>query len=166
MCSTATVHASKPARGIDEVLVGAQFVDAYRVAVPVADLDATRAAQAMIEHPPRWVDGLLALRHRLVAPFGLKTSARDAAGGLDTIGLFPIRSATARRVVLGFDDKHLDFRLVVDVFAEDGGSAVTATTVVRLHNVFGRLYLTAIMPFHKAIARTMLKGMARKIGGR
>jgi hypothetical protein len=60
------VQAIRPAFGIGELLVGAQFVDAYRVTVAVSDLDATRAARAMIEHPPRWVDGLLALRHRLV----------------------------------------------------------------------------------------------------
>jgi hypothetical protein len=47
----------------------------------------------------------------------------------------------------------------------DGGSVVTATTLVRLNNLFGRVYLTAIMPFHKAIVRTMLKGMAIGIGG-
>jgi hypothetical protein len=159
------VQAIRPALGIGEVLVGAQFVDAYRVTVPVADLDAACAARAMIEHPPRWVDGLLALRHRLVAPFGLKTSAHEAAGGLETVGLFPIRSDTPSRVVLGFEDKHLDFRVLVDVVKVDGGSEVTATTLVRLHNVFGRLYLTAITPFHKAIVRTMLRGMVRRVGG-
>jgi len=159
------VQAIRPARGIDEVLVGAQFVDTYGVTVPVAELDATRAARAMIEHPPQWVDGLLALRHRLVAPFGLKTSPNEISRGAETIGLFPIRSATPNRVVLGFEDKHLDFRLVVDVVEADGGCTVTATTLVRLNNLFGRAYLTAIMPFHKAIVRTMLKGMASRIGG-
>jgi hypothetical protein len=159
------VQAIRPAPGIGELLVGAQFADSYRVAVAVADLDATCAARAMIEHPPRWVDRLLALRHRLVAPFGLKTSAKEEATPLGTIGLFPIRSATPTRVVMGFEDSHLDFRVVVDVVKTDGGSTVTATTLVRLNNLFGRLYLTAIVPFHQAIVRTMLKGMATRIGG-
>lgn len=159
------VQSIQPAFGIGEVLVGAQFTDAYRIAVPVADLDATSAAKAMIEHPPGWVDALLALRHRLVAPFGLKTSANEISRGVQAIGLFPVRLATPSRLVLGFEDKHLDFRVVVDVVKVDGGSMVTATTLVRLHNVFGRLYLTAIMPFHKAIAKTMLREMATRIGG-
>ena len=159
------VQAIRPALGIGELLVGAQFADAYRVAVAVAELDATCAARAMIEHPPRWVDGLMALRHRLVAPLGLKTAAGEEARDLETIGLFPIRSATSDRVVLGFEDKHLDFRLVVDVAKAEGGSTVTATTLVRLNNLFGRVYLATIMPFHRAIVRTMLKGMATRIGG-
>ncbi len=158
------VQAIRPAPGIGETLAGAHFIDAYRVAVPVADLDATRAARAMLEHPPRWVDGLMALRNRLVAPFGLKTSAQETARDAAAIGLFPIRSATPTRIVLGFEDKHLDFLLVVDVAAGTGDSAVTATTLVKLNNLFGRAYLTAIMPFHKAVVRTMLTGMATRIG--
>ena len=159
------VQAIRPALGIGKILDGAHFADAYRVAVPVAELDATCAARAMLEHPPRWVDGLMALRHRLVAPFGLKISADETATDGKAIGLFPIRSATADRVVLGFEDKHLDFRVVVDVVKADGGSTVTATTLVKLNNLFGRVYLTAIMPFHKTIVRTMLRGMAVRIGG-
>jgi hypothetical protein len=119
----------------------------------------------MLERPPGWVDGLMALRNGIVGPLGLKTSAGEEAKGLETIGLFPIRSATPARVVLGFADKHLDFRVVVEVAAASGGSAVTATTLVRLNNFFGRLYLTAIMPFHKAIVRTMLKGMVGRVSG-
>ncbi len=162
---TPVIQACRPAQGTGALLAGAQFADAYCVAVAAPALDATRAARAMLERPPGWVDGLMALRNRLVAPFGLKTSGAPEAKAGEAIGLFPIRSATPERIVLGFEDKHLDFRVVVDVAPAEGGSTVTATTLVRLNNRFGRVYLTAIMPFHKAIVRTMLKGMAVRIGG-
>src|SRR5436309_10065713 len=47
----------------------------------------------------------------LVAPFGLKTSAPDQPGTRDIIGLFPVVDQTPDRLVAGFNDKHLDFRL-------------------------------------------------------
>jgi Protein of unknown function (DUF2867) len=158
------VRAAKPASGIGEILAGAHFIDAYRVVVADDRLDALQATRMALGHQPGWVDALLALRNGIVAPLGLKTSGRDAEPALETIGIMPIQSVTPSRVVLGFADRHLDFRVVMDVARADGGSAVTATTLVRLNNLFGRLYLAAITPFHRVIVRTMLKRMATRLG--
>ncbi|MDB5479394.1 MAG: hypothetical protein JWO83_447 [Caulobacteraceae bacterium] len=149
------VFAVRPAPDVGTVLIGAHFVDAYRVTVAADDLDAADAARSMLAQPPAWTRGLMALRNALVTPFGLKI---DAGPGdrRERIGLFPIESATRNRVVLGFDDKHLDFRVVVDVVGAGVVREVTATTLVRLHNLLGRAYLTAILPFHKLIVRSML----------
>ena len=56
------------------LLAGAQFVDAFRIAVEGGTLDARNAAQRMMGRSPRWIEALLSLRNALVAPFGLKTS--------------------------------------------------------------------------------------------
>jgi hypothetical protein len=45
------------------LLAGAQFVDAYRIAVEGGALDARRAAERMITGQPRWAEALLTLRH-------------------------------------------------------------------------------------------------------
>jgi len=155
------VVAVRPAPDCREVLIGAHFVDAYRVSVAAGDLDATDAARSILAHPPAWIDALMALRNALVTPFGLKasTGAEDRRG---KIGIFPIESATRSRVVLGFDDRHLDFRVVVEVVGAGGASEVTATTVVRLNNRLGRAYLAAILPFHRLIVRSMLSQVARR----
>jgi Protein of unknown function (DUF2867) len=97
------------------------------------------------------------LRNLIVAPFGLKTSGAGEARTRGTIGLFPVLSETADRVVAGFDDNHLDFRVIVDVAACDVGQQVTATTLVRTHNWLGRTYLAIIMPFHRLVVRAMLR---------
>jgi hypothetical protein len=81
----------------------------------------------------------MALRDSLVAPFGLKPAPR---------GGFPLIAESPERVVMGFDDRHLDFRIVVTV----AGGIATLTTIVRRRNALGRLYLAAIMPFHRLIA--------------
>ena len=142
------------------LLAGAQFVDAFRIAVEGRALDARHAAQRMMGRAPRWIETLLALRNALVAPFGLKTSGagETAAGGL--IGIFPVLSETPDRLVAGFDDRHLDFRVVVDVATAGRRQQVTATTLVRTHNWLGRSYLAIILPFHRLIVRTMLRQVA------
>ena len=141
----------------DSLLAGAQFADAFRVTVTDAGLDARSAAMRMFSESPRWVEALLDLRNRIVAPFGLKTSGADdaAAGGM--IGLFPVLSETPERLVAGFNDHHLDFRVIVDVAPSGGGRDVTATTLVLTHNWLGRAYLAAIMPFHRMVAKTLLR---------
>ena len=73
------------------------------------------------------------------------------------IGIFPVLSETPERLVAGFNDHHLDFRVVVDVAAADAGQQVTTTTLVLTHNLLGRAYLAVILPFHRLIARAMLR---------
>ncbi|HZR74329.1 DUF2867 domain-containing protein [Bradyrhizobium sp.] len=141
----------------DSLLAGAQFADAFRVTVSDARLDARAAAMRMFSESPRWVQALLDLRNRIVAPFGLKTSGEREATSRGMIGLFPVLSETPQRLVAGFNDHHLDFRVIVDVVPSGGAKDVTATTLVLTHNWFGRAYLTAIMPFHRMIAKTLLK---------
>jgi hypothetical protein len=142
------------------LLAGAQFIDAFRVAVARPDLDARHAAEAMVARQPRWVETLIALRNILVAPLGLKTSGADNGAPQDMIGIFPVVSQTPERLVAGFNDKHLDFRLVVDVAATGAARNVTATTLVLTHNWLGRTYLALILPFHRLIVSAMLRKIA------
>lgn len=144
----------------DALLTGAQFADAFRIAIRGPRLDARQAAQRMMGRSPRWVDRLIALRNALVAPFGLKTSGAGEPTGKDLIGIFPVLTDTPDRLVAGFDDHHLDFRVVIDVAADGAGQQVTATTLVRTNNWFGRSYLTVILPFHRLVVRALLKQVA------
>jgi hypothetical protein len=48
----------------------------------------------------------------------------------------------------------------VDVVTSGERQQVTATTLVRTHNLLGRSYLAIILPFHKLIARAMLRQVA------
>lgn len=154
-----TVHEVTPAVDTDTLLAGAQFVDAFRVEIGDRELDARRAAERMMARQPRWAEALLSLRNLLVAPLGLKTSGSAAPS--DMIGIFPVVSETPERLVAGFNDRHLDFRVVVDVAAPGGVRQVTATTLVKTHNWLGRTYLAIIMPFHRLIVPALL----RQVGG-
>jgi len=146
----------KPDVDRSSVLAGAQFADAFRVAVADAGLDARGAAERMFSRSPRWVQALLDLRNAIAAPFGLKTSGAGDANTQGMIGLFPVLSETPERLVAGFNDHHLDFRVVVEVVAAGEVREVTATTLVLTHNWFGRTYLAVIHPFHRLIAKSLL----------
>ena len=142
------------------LLAGAQFVDAYSIAVARRALDARQAAKQMLTRQPRWAEALLALRNILVAPFGLKRSGASERAPKEMIGMFPVLSASPDRLIAGFDDKHLDFRIVVDVATAGTAQNVTATTLVLTHNWLGRTYLAIILPFHRLIVRTLLQQVA------
>jgi len=154
------VHEVEPDVDADALLAGAQFVDAFRITVDDNALDARRAAERMLARGPRWVETLMTVRNRAVAPFGLKTPAPTGTITADTIGIFPVLSETPSRVVAGLDDTHLDFRVVVDVESFSEGQQVTATTLVRTHNWLGRAYLAIILPFHRLVVRSLLRQVA------
>ena len=154
------VHEVDPDVDSSALLAGAQFIDAYSIVIGNAALDARRAAEKMLARGPRWIEALLALRNYLVTPFGLKTSAANEASASNIIGIFPIVSQSPDRLVAGFDDRHLDFRVVVDVAACGHGQRVTATTLVLTHHLLGRSYLAIILPFHRFVVRAMLRQVA------
>ena len=125
------------------------FIDCYSVESTLTLREAVAKGFVM----PAWVRALLALRNRLVRPFGLKTSA---APETKAVGIFPVCSESADEMILGLDDSHLDFRLAV---LRNGGR-VYMSTWVRPHNLAGRIYLRLVMPFHILICRHMVARMA------
>jgi hypothetical protein len=155
-----TVQEITPAVDTDALLAGAQFADAFRVEVADPALDARHAAERMMAHQPRWAEALVSLRNLVVSPLGLKTSGEGAPAPRGMIGIFPVLSETPDRLIAGFNDSHLDFRVVVDVTAPEGVRQVTLTTLVKTHNWLGRTYLTIIMPFHRLIAPALLRQVA------
>ncbi|CAN5211587.1 DUF2867 domain-containing protein [soil metagenome] len=142
---------------IRQILPGAQFADTFHVITDDASLTARQAAERMFSRSPRWVAMLMTLRNILVKPFGLKTPSHAKPVTAHAIGIFPVLSETPTRLIAGFDDSHLDFRVVVDVLAATSGREVAATTLVKTHNLLGRAYLTVILPFHRLVVQAMLR---------
>ena len=143
----------------EKVLAGAQFGDAYQVTVEGQRLDPAEAARRAVYGAPSWINVLLRLRTILVKPFGLKPGENPAPekATAGNIGIFPILDQMPHRLTLGMNDKHLDFRLLVDVEDLGGGAqSVTASTVVKTHNALGRIYLIIVKPFHRIIVPAML----------
>jgi hypothetical protein len=69
-------------------------------------------------------------------------------------------------MVMGGDDRHLDFRVAVLVRMDaQGGRELVVVTVVHSHNRLGRTYLAVIAPFHRTILRANLERMVRMLDG-
>ena len=136
--------------GLRAYLAPGDFVDCY--AAP-ARMTPRKAAEIVVDFP-NWARWLLVLRRIFTAPFGLDN---DGPPGPDKLGPFPVESETEEEIIAGFNDKHLDFR--VSVMCRDG--LVSLATWVHPHNIAGRGYLSAILPFHILIARNAVARVAR-----
>ena len=155
---------SRPVSLPHPLLPAADWADRFTLGLPVGNLTAREAARLALEHPPAWVRGLMMMRNALVAPFGLRGAAEKVKTSDTEIGGFPVISVSDDRVVLGFDDRHLDFRIVIDVRQDrPSGQTLSVMTLVHRNNLFGRLYLATVMPFHKLIVRRMLSGIGERV---
>lgn len=144
------------------VLPSANWADCYSTVVRPPPGDALEVCRELLSRQPFWFRQLLALRNRLVRLVGLK-SEEPALSASSAIGMFPVVRRSADQVVLGFDDRHLDFRIVVDIVpVGNGGSKVALTTLVDRHGLSGRLYILLVTPFHKLIVRTQLARYAKR----
>lgn len=121
------------------------FLDCYSVPSILSPREAATRGLAL----PGWAAALLRLRNALVRPFGLKTGAPDQP-------IFPTCHDTDDELILGTDDKHLNFR--IGIFRADG--RVYMSTWVHPHNLWGRAYLRLVMPFHILISRGAVARMA------
>lgn len=136
----------------------------------------TEIGKSFFTSGPKWIDKLFAFRNKLVGLFGLKTSGNvtDRDKILETfkgekgeqIGLFKVFEKTEDEIILGEDDKHLNFRVSLFIDSQNENKTdknLIISTTVKFNNWFGRLYFIPVRPFHKLIVPTMLKGIIKNI---
>jgi Protein of unknown function (DUF2867) len=154
------------------------YVDCYQghIVDKQNKISPTDIGNAFFSSAPEWVDKLFGLRNNIVGLFGLKNSqnriARQKIQDIskfekgDQIGFFKLFDKTNKEIILGEDDKHLNFR--VSLFmdeAEDNRieKHVTISTLVIFNNWFGRIYFLPVRSFHKLIVPAMLKAMIKQL---
>jgi hypothetical protein len=108
---------------------------------------------------------LMSIRDSLVWPFGIKRAADLEASGGDRISIFRVFERYQDEIILGEDDRHLDFRVSVFLQAasDNRPRRLIVTTLVFYNRLLGRAYITLIAPFHRLVVRTSLD-QARKRG--
>lgn len=156
-----------PDGALRQYYVDGDFLDSQCVPLPHPAPDAAELTVATFFQMPNWVRGLLGLRNLLVGPFGLKTGGtdamqaptREAINDLSYSGVFGVHSATPDEVILGTNDKHLDFR--VSILRSEAEDIVAISTWVHPHNLAGRAYLAAVYPFHRIIVARCLANAGR-----
>lgn len=139
------------------------LLDSYAVDMPSPPAaDMRRLAMLALGDPPAWFRTLLAIRDRAMRPLGIKPSreVREGRPSEDRVDFFPILQETENEIILGEDDRHLDFRLSLLRIRADGATRIVATTAVRVHNRLGRAYIAVIRPFHHLVARRSMARLA------
>jgi hypothetical protein len=142
------------------------FADAYEVQLSQPELSVEQAYWAVFGSEPIWVTWLMNLRGRIAVQLGL-THPFDAPvmsqGEVPKfqvgtrVGPFTVQSVFEHELIVGDDDKHLNFRISCLMTERDGRAFVTISTAVEIHNALGQIYMFVVKPFHRFIAPYMLK---------
>lgn len=133
-------------------------------------------AKSFFRSGPKWIETLFALRNKIVALFGLKTPGKitnkqEMLSNFqfepgDELGLFKVFFKTPEEIVMGQDDRHLDFRVSLFVnchINEKTHKTVTISTTVKFHNWMDRIYFLPVKVFHRLIVPSILKGIIKDL---
>ena len=128
---------------------------------------------AFFDSAPSWVHHMFTIRDVVASKLGLKTISRKEREQMrksfsiqpgNSIGLFKVLSKSEEEVIMGEDDKHLNFRVAFLLNALDAESyALHFITTVKIHNWLGKLYFLPVKPMHALVVKSMMKGTVKRI---
>ena len=147
------------------------YADAFRLALPHGAPETIDGLlRATLLATPAWVSGLMSARDGVVRRLGLKTA--EQPGPLperfvlgQRLGIVRVLARDAREIVLGEDDRHLDFRASL-LLEETSPRALVLTTVVLFHHPLGRAYFAPVAPVHRRIVPAMLRAAGMRMASR
>lgn len=152
------VETTPKTEGIKYALPKINFTDTFSTTNHQDDLGLV--SNLIFGTMPKWVKALMKLRNTLVKAFGLKTEKPEdfhstfKVGGY--IGYFQIFSIQQNEIMLGADDKHLNFR--VSIYNSDENQFnIKVTTLVQYNNRFGGIYMAIVKPFHHLIVKKIVR---------
>jgi hypothetical protein len=103
------------------------------------------------------LSGLMRVRDALARRLGLKNAASGNGVG------YPVLAQDAGEVVIGMDDRHLDFRVALTV-RPLGSDVLVVTTAVRRHNRLGRAYFAVVKGPHLVLVPRWTARAVRRAG--
>ena len=112
------------------------------------------------------------MRNAIAGIFGLKTGKiENVYENLDklnfkqnqSIGDFFIILKRKKHLITELTDKHLDFRFSILITEDEGITKISLSTIVKINNIFGKIYFFFITPFHRLIIPNILKRLSVKI---
>jgi hypothetical protein len=154
------------------------YIDSFQGQYLITDHDYTiiEIGRLFLTSGPKWANYLMSIRDKVVGILGLKTAQQLTVDDRnhdnfrfepgEQLDIFKLFSKSENELVLGDDDKHLNFRvsLLLDSNSNNKNKGnVIITTVVKYRNLFGRIYFIPVRPIHKLIVKGTLKEMIKKI---
>jgi hypothetical protein len=153
-----------------DLIGNAYFHDSYRAPLARPELGIVDIFFALFGHTPRWMKLLLIVRNAAARLAGLeaptvaeiiKPEVRQSYRVGENIGPWPIFFIGDNEIVAGRDNKHLDFRLSVLKAIDGDAMSVVVSTICTVHNLFGKIYLFFIIPFHRNGVRSLMTNAVR-----
>jgi hypothetical protein len=149
-----------------EVIERAYFHDSYRAPLSRRELGIVDVFFGIFAHHPLWMKLLLIVRNKVASLAGLdaptasdilhiEIKERYAIG--DKIGVWPIFSLSENEIGAARNNKHMDFRLSVLKEHDGDKASVVVSTICTVHNLFGKVYLLFVVPFHKYGVRKLME---------
>lgn len=145
------------------------YQDSYSEDLPATErpIAIEEVGRAFFSASPKWLNKLFTLRNHLVKLIGLKVdeNAQDREAQLaacnfevgDRLGLFKVFQKNEHELIIGEDDKHLDFR--ISFLIDRINKKLNITTTVYFNNWMGKLYFIPVKPFHSLAVPAMLRNM-------
>lgn len=106
---------------------------------------------------PNWVELLFKLRNVLVKSFGLKADKQKD----DQEAFFTLIEKREDEIIMGEDDKHLNFR--ASIIVDRSRNTISLITLVHFNNLWGKIYFLPVKPFHKIIMKSLLKRQLKMV---
>jgi hypothetical protein len=146
------------------------FEDSYRAPLADPERGVTDIFIAVFGHKPLWIKLLLIARNAAARIAGLEVPTvaeimnpefkPDYRVG-EKIGPWPIFFLGENEIVAGRNNTHIDFRVSVLKSVEGEGASIVVSTVCTVHNVFGKIYLFVIGPFHRNGVQLLMSNAIR-----
>ncbi len=161
---------------LKQVALDCDYIDSYETTIntnkKLTTTDIAIAFHKSSADRPKWIRRLMKIRNAITSLFGLKDTQIDNTAINDQtfeigkkLGMFEIFDRLDNELILGKNDKHLNFRIsaLTDNNQVSNETKLTLSTVVKYNNFFGKLYFIPVKPFHKLIVPVMLKGIAKHL---
>ncbi len=148
-----------PVTKCEAYLSTVHYSDAFRVVLKDDALSAEELYIRIFSHSPKWLKILMKIRNKVVSTLGLKVGSEE--GEIKKLkvgeraGMFVIYDISEDEVIAGEDNIHLDFR--VSVLKQE--EAVIVSTLVHYNNIFGKVYMNVIKPFHRLAVKAVMKNI-------
>jgi len=147
------------------VLPNTDWADAYEIETNRILPDMKSAALCIVGTMPRWAKRLLWLRNVLVAPFGLKPGNQTIVDAdAEHVDFFPVLFEDDDQIVLGLDDRHLDFRILLERQPSTNGGTIclAASTSLRSRRfTSGSFDLCSVMSFNVVTGKGFFKPLRK-----
>jgi hypothetical protein len=149
-------------KDLKNLLPNIDFFDTFSTTNHVDSLELI--SNKIFNTTPKWVAILFSIRNHIANLIGLKHEIPKDYNEDFKIGgyikFFRIFNIKEDEIILGANDKHLNFRAIISKTL-DASYNIKVTTLVEYNNRLGKIYMTIVKPFHRIVVKRMVKNAYR-----